>query len=85
MVIRIEAKKYWFKMKTIINAITNFRLLVAMFTIFLPDKMYQKIRGASIRLKLKYVISYFSNENRNLRVSFKKLITSLEEAASIHQ
>ena len=78
---KIKAKKYWFANK--IRTITNFRLLIALFSIFLPDKIYQKIRGASIRLKLKYIINYFSNDNCNLRVAFNKLITSLEVNTNI--
>ena len=78
-----NAIKFWLKNKT--KTILKIKILIAVLTIFLPNGFFNKIRGSSIRLKLNYTINLFSNENRNLRVSFKKLITSLEEAASIHQ
>ncbi len=77
-----KAAKYWLMNKAIV--FRNFRIIIALVTILLPDKIYQMIRGASIRLKLKYILEYFSNSNNKLRENFHVLVTNLEEDLNIH-
>ena len=77
-----KAAKYWLMNKAIV--FRNFRIIIALVTILLPDKIYQMIRGASIRLKLKYILEYFSYSNNKLRENFHVLVTNLEEDLNIH-
>ncbi len=78
-----EAKRYWNENN--LRSVYNFKILFALLTTYLPDKIYHKIRSASVLLRIKYHLNYFSKINTAVRKSFKKIITNLEANSNIDQ
>lgn len=49
-------------------------LILGYFITFLPENLFEKIKEFRVILRLKYIIYYFSAENKIIRAEFKRLI-----------
>jgi len=63
-----EARRYW-RDKNLF--LTNWKIFLAFFFTFLPDRMLVGIKELRLRYRLKYFINYFTKENRVLRDNLK--------------
>lgn len=68
-----KARIYW--LKTPFYKL-GFRMPFAYILSFLPENIIIRFQAANLRLKIKYLLSYFSKNNRVLRRTFVELLKS---------
>jgi hypothetical protein len=66
------ALKFWKKLGFVI--LLKPRVLFAILTLLLPGKFFIKLKELRIRFRLEYLVSYFSNINKESRETFYKIL-----------
>ncbi len=65
-----EARKIWGNSLLLLN----WKVLLAFFFTFLPEKLLSNTKELRLRYRLKYFVTYFKKENKNLRNYLKHLL-----------